>query len=172
MLLVVSLAAMWSFSGSFSGSTSGPGPTPPGAAPTPPPSVDEAHLRLNPASKTLTSGETLSLAVVLNTQGEELGGVDVYLEFDANRLSLSGLTDGGLFPAFTSNEVVPGRWRLTGNVAGPGDTGFSGENTLATVEFTAIGPGQAEISFGNGTVLSRGGQDVDPLTLGGTYTIN
>jgi hypothetical protein len=134
-------------------------------------------LSLDPADGDVPVGGTLSVNVVVNTQAKDaaggevggIGGVDVYLEFDKSKLTVRRVTGGGLLSAFFSQETPQGLY-LRDNVANAGDSPFSGEGTLAQIEFEAAASGSVSVTFGSGTILSVGGSDVVPTSKNGAYT--
>lgn len=108
----------------------------------------DPHLFLSPNSGNYSS--RFSLEVRVDTGGQAVGGVDVYLEFPKNLLRAESVDKGTAFP-----EVYPlikneeGKLRISAYFPfSQAGNSFNGSNGLvATINFTPLSAGTAEVKF-------------------------
>jgi hypothetical protein len=149
--------------------------------------VSAATMSVSPASQSVKVGETFTVAIKLDTQGASIDGVDIrYLSFnpallqvqDANpNLSGSQITPESLMAVTAANSVdnVQGRI-LFSQVAALGSK-YKGSGNLAVVQFRAMAPGNAALTFGytpkntTDTNVAAAGTDVLTAVINGSYTI-
>lgn len=94
-------------------------------------------------------GKTFTVTVEVSSQ-EQMSGASVALKFDASKLQVKSVRDGGLFgsqPEFSYDIKQKGT--LIVNVKQPHNTPTASNGRLITIEFSAIGEGQSEIAFNN-----------------------
>lgn len=97
--------------------------------------------------------------VTIEVSGErQVSGADIALQYDASKLEVKSVRDGGLFgqqPDFSYDKKQKGV--LTVSVKHPQDAPTATSGRLVTVEFSAIGEGQSEIALGSGQTKARVG---------------
>ena len=97
--------------------------------------------------------------VTIEVSGErQVSGADIALQYDASKLEVKSVRDGGLFgqqPDFSYDKKQKGV--LTVSVNHPQNAPTATSGRLVTVEFSAIGEGQSEIALGSGQTKARVG---------------
>lgn len=106
----------------------------------------DATLELSPSSGTIKNGETLNVDIMVNTGGADVGAVDAYLSFDADKFEVT-LDDTD--SAFDVVRVHPD--------AGPGEMDVStflasGEDSVTGSALVAILEVKAKADSGTGSV--------------------
>jgi len=104
-------------------------------------------LYLSPASGDVSVGETFPVNVMVDTQGKNANAVAAYLEYPANLLavrSLATATSGSPMQFIVERNYGGGRVEISGGTPTPG---FNGVYNVGTIEFQAIAPGDATLSF-------------------------
>lgn len=100
--------------------------------------VQAARLYFSPASKEVEKNQELAVELWLDTQGKNVSGVDVYLDYQSSGLSISQASFGSLFDitAFNNSGDSQGRTYLA--VAFSSLSGsFKGNQRLATLSLRA-----------------------------------
>ena len=98
------------------------------------------------------------------------------LSFDPGILEASPATDGlflgsgGFFEGFTDNALGTMTF-ISDSLAGP-VPGMSGAGTLASIQFTAVGPGTSLITVANLILLDSTLADIAAVTNGSTVTVS
>jgi hypothetical protein len=95
-----------------------------------------AELTLTPATATINKGCTLSVAITLNTQGQDTDGTDVELLYDTTKFSISNgsIVNGTIYPDYPLNAVTNGRISVAG-ISSPTQP-YNGSGTFATINVT------------------------------------
>jgi hypothetical protein len=141
-------------------------------------SAEASTLSLNPASGSYSIGATFSVTVNLNTAGAPVSGADLrYINYNPALLRVNSVTAGTLFgqTVVNSTDTTAGRINF-GQSANTGST-YTGSGTLATISFTTLAAGTANITFdytaGATTDTNIANEGVDTLTqvTGATITI-
>ncbi len=104
-----------------------------------------AYFQFEPTTINVNSGETFTVKVNINTEGEEVNSADIYLNFDANLIEAQQVTAGSFFPTVT-NDISSGSIYIAAMVNDPASP-KNGIGEIATVTFKALADGSAEISF-------------------------
>src|SRR5262245_13743040 len=102
-------------------------------------------------------GKTFKVTVEVSGD-QQMSGADIALQYDASKLEVKSVRDGGLFgqqPDFSYDKKQKGV--LTVSVKHPQDAPTATSGRLVTVEFSAIGEGQSEIALGAGQTRARAG---------------
>jgi len=110
--------------------------------------ASEPHLFLSPYSGNYSQNFNVELKV--DTGGEAVGGVDVYLEFPKNLLKIEKITKGTAFSeVFYLIKNEEGKLRLTGYFPyTEAEKSYNGSNGLiATINFSPLDKGNAEVNF-------------------------
>jgi hypothetical protein len=109
-----------------------------------------ATLSLSPASGTFNKGCTVTLNILLDTQGAATDGVDAILLYDTTRFSATKITNGTIYSEYPGNiiEAQAGRVIVSGSASAASP--FSGSGVLAKVDFSVLPQapvGAAQIKF-------------------------
>lgn len=147
-----------------------------------------ATLQISPASTTASVGDTITVSVLLDTQGQAIDGVDLhyltynpyYLQLQDEDASASGVQvkAGVLMPNTLTNsvDVVNGRIDFS-QLTASGST-YTGNGTLVTLKFKALIAGNAKLDFNyssgatTDSNVASGGNDVLSSVTNGQVTIN
>lgn len=148
-----------------------------------------AALALSPQSGTLTTGEILSVTILLNTQGVPIDAVDIYrlnydpllFEVQDEDLTTAGvqIAPGSLMPNTAVNKVDAAQGKIAfSQLVSPGTFYTnSSDAALATLRFKAKTSGQAHVTFdfiSGSTVdsnVTSSGSDVLSSVINGSYTL-
>jgi general secretion pathway protein D len=126
-----------------------------------PGAASAARFSLSPQPIRQQIGKTFSVTVEVNSQ-EQMSGANIALKYDASKLQVKSVRDGGLFgsqPDFSYDINEKGI--LIVRVKQPQNTPTASSGRLITIEFTAIGAGQSEIAFnGNDTKVRIGSAQI------------
>jgi general secretion pathway protein D len=102
-------------------------------------------------------GKTFKVTVEVSGD-KQMSGADIALTYDASKLQVKSVRDGGLFgqqPDFSYDKRQKGV--LTVSVKHPQDAPMAPIGRLVTVEFSAIGEGQSEIALNGDQTRARAG---------------
>ncbi len=146
-----------------------------------------ATLTLSPSSKSVNVGDTFSIDVLLDTQGQNVDGVDLqalnynpyYLQLQDADPNTSGtqIQAGALMPSTLANSVDTTNGKIVfSQVANAGST-YNGSGKLATVTFKALVAGTANVSFDytagatTDSNIASAGNDILNSVTNGQYAI-
>lgn len=135
----------------------------------------ESTLSLDPATRTVNTGDVFGVKIKLNTGGDSINTVTANLNFDKDLLKVVSVdTSGTLFriefeKSWNNSE---GSFRSTRALPRPGVN--ADDVFVEQVNFEAIGQGTASISFTEASATYRNNDLQDNLGTknGGSYTIN
>lgn len=144
-----------------------------------------ATLSLSPQSGTFNSGCNFSLEVILNAAGAQTDGTDAILIYDTARVSATAVSKGTIYEDYPGTNIDDSGGKITISGLASVSTPFSGNGTLATVNFTVKGSAPAsatQIKFDfdpndktkttDSNVVERGTiADVLSSVVDGNYTI-
>lgn len=147
--------------------------------------AQQATLALSPSTGTFNKGCTFSLKIDLNTGGAQTDGTDAIVLYDPSRFTANSITSGTIYPDYPGNNIDAQAGKITVSGLASVATPFSGQGTLATVNFTvtATAPaGSSQIRFDfdpndkakttDSNVVERGTVvDILNSVTDGTYTI-
>ena len=106
-----------------------------------------------------------SFTVTIDVSGEkQMSGADIALKYDASKLQVKSVRDGGLFgqqPDFSYDKKQKGI--LTVSVKHPYDAPTATSGRLVLVEFSAIGEGQSEIALSSDQTRAKVGAAQIPV---------
>lgn len=135
--------------------------------------VFAATLSLSPSSGSYNVGKLFNVNIMLNTNGANTDGVDIYyLNYPKNLLQVQGtqITAGSLYPITVVNSVdsVNGRINFSQVVSGGTHYSNTSAQTLATVNFKVLATGTASLFFNysssSTTDCNVAGNGIDLLT--------
>ena len=151
----------------------------------PPPPPAGPSLTLAPASFSKVTGDAFAVNIMLDTAGSAIDGVDVYLNYDRNAMSVVDddpstdgvqITAGALLPNTARNEV--GSYsKIFFSQTTQGTGTYSGSGVLATIHFRAIAPGETDLTFDfvagktSDTNISIGGADILSAVSNASVTV-
>jgi len=132
-----------------------------------------ASLYLVPGSGTYVIGGTFSVAVKVNSSGQEINSAEGVINYDTNLLTAVSVSKGGSIFMF---------WPVEPNISG-GTISFGGGRPtpyngsaghIITITFKAKKSGGAQVRFASGAVLAHDGKGTNILaSMGsGSYTIS
>ncbi|MEX0621421.1 MAG: hypothetical protein WD187_00295 [Candidatus Woykebacteria bacterium] len=129
-----------------------------------------ASMYVSPSSKTINVGDTLSVAVRVNSGTVQINAVQANLAYSADKLEFLAIDlSGTAFEQQYQNQGGSGVVKLARATTSP----VSGDNLVAIVRFKAKAAGTATFSFTSGSSIVRSSDNKEETTTkaGGTYTI-
>jgi len=107
-----------------------------------------ATLSLSPFSGNYKVGETFKVFVILDTEGVETDGVDIYyLNFPPSLLQVEKVEPGNLYSETVTNSVDNLNGKIDFSQVSSGGTTFKGSGTLAIITFKVLAEGTANVYF-------------------------
>jgi peptidoglycan hydrolase-like protein with peptidoglycan-binding domain len=151
-------------------------------------SASAATLVLSPSAQAVNVGDTFTVQVLLDTQGQPIDGVDLQalnynpynLQVQDADLSTVGaqIQPGTLMPNTVANTVDTTNGKIVFSQITNGGSTYTGSGVLATVTFKALVAGTANVTFGftpgvttDSNVASKG-NDILSSVINGVFTIN
>ncbi len=107
--------------------------------------VEAAKLEFDKTEISVSAGSTFTVQVVIDSGNDEVTSSDVYVVFDNTILAADQITAGPYFPTVLE-DIVAGRVYMAALVDDTTDY-RSGKGTIATITFTALKDGVANITF-------------------------
>ena len=151
--------------------------------------AEASMLSLSPASGSYAVGQTITVSVLLDTEGAAVDGVDIKdLHYDPAILSVQDenagvagveIAPGALMPQTLANSVDTSAGTVSFSQVANGGTTYAsaGPQTLATIRFNVLAAGTSTLSFdalpGNtaDTNVSSGGSDILSSASGASFTL-
>jgi len=137
-----------------------------------------ATLSIDPSSGSYNVGDTFSVAVKLNTGGNETDGVDIhYLHYNPSLLEVQEITPGTLYANTNTNNVDSQNGTIDFSQTSQGGSTFNGEGTVMTITFKVLSAGTATLTFDfvlsstTDTNVASQGEDVLQSVSGATFTL-
>ncbi|MGH9767590.1 MAG: cohesin domain-containing protein, partial [Blastocatellia bacterium] len=130
------------------------------------------NLSLSPKPIRGKIGKKFTVTVEVSSQAQ-MSGADIELKYDASKLEVKSVRDGGMFgaqPEF-GYDLNKQKGILTVNVKQPQNTPTAANGRLITIEFSAIGEGQSEIAFNTNETKVRVGSAQIPAAGSATQVI-
>lgn len=136
--------------------------------------VQAANLTVAPATGVYTVGQTFTIQVRLNTQGQTVNAAEGTLSFDSSQLRVLSVAKGSTFSLWTSD---PSFSNTDGTITFSGGTpsGYSGSNGMViTATMQARTAGSPRLRMSNGAVLAADGRGTNILSTmnGASYTVS
>jgi len=139
-----------------------------------------AQISVVPSSQTVSTGESFTIDIYVEPEGNVTAGVDYILSFDNTLLNATSLTTGTFFDGFTTDDTYGmGINNTTGTVdygemiwpytgTGPIDPG-----TVTTITFEAIADedGVSELSFETATLSDPDGIKIPTNVSNGNVSV-
>ena len=137
-------------------------------------------MALSSSQKEYKVGDTIAVAIAIDTSDKSADGVDAVLRFDPNVLDAeaSSVTKGAIFADYPVTKISPdGVVRITALSSLQGQ-GFSGSGTLATLNFKAKAAGNPKLTWdftlgatADSNIFSAGVADDMLKTVGGLEVV-
>lgn len=134
--------------------------------------IAQSDLLLSPSSASVTTGQTFTVDVRVNSNGQTVNGVQSNITYPIGLLSVASINStAGVFDV-KAQQIDDGNGTIT--LAFGAFTPQSGSNLLvATITFLAKAPGSANVVFQNPTVISNiSNKDVLKNYINGVYAIS
>jgi general secretion pathway protein D len=126
---------------------------------------ENSAVNFNLSPKPIKERVGKSFTVTIDVSGErQMSGADIALTYDASKLQVKSVRDGGLFgqqPDFSYDKKQKGV--LTVSVKHPYDAPTATRGRLVTVEFSAIGEGLSEIALSGDQTRAKVGASQIPV---------
>ncbi len=135
-----------------------------------PENAEAATLSLSPNSGSFSVGQTITVAVKVNSAGVAINAAEATVAFSTDTLQFSGLSKSGSIFKFWAVEPNASGSKITfsGGLPNPGFTGSSG--TILTMTFLAKAEGTATVKLSGSKVLANDGFGTNVLTSQGSAT--
>lgn len=108
-------------------------------------SVEAAYFQFDPASTSVSVGQTVTVKLNIDAGGDELNAGEAYILYDLNYLNVQSVSVGSYFPTVSNDISTPGKVWIAGMVNDPA-TSPSGSGTLATIIFQGKADGQVTLT--------------------------
>ncbi|TAH33993.1 hypothetical protein EYC59_04210 [Candidatus Saccharibacteria bacterium] len=133
--------------------------------------VPGAALTLTPASGSYSNGATVTASLYVDSGTTPINGVEAYLTYPTGQLQFGSISNSGS-PFTTLIQQSGGGGNVHLAVGALGGSA-SGSQLAATITFTAVGTGSANVAFTSGGLVTQesNGNDILSNTTGATYTI-
>lgn len=137
--------------------------------------ADAATLRVIPSTGSVSSGETISVAVTISSSDQAMNAAEGVVTFPTNLLQVVSVSKSGsvlgLWVQEPTYSNTVGTVNFEGIALNPGYTGSNG--TVLTITFRARAEGSAPLSIADASVLANDGNGTEILTSssGGTISI-
>ena len=138
------------------------------------PTAMAATLSASPSTGVYSSGQTFTVSIVINTQGQAINAAEGTISYNPKELSIVSVNKGSLFNLWTAE---PSFSNSAGTISfsGGNPTGYKGAaGTALSITFRAVGSGPAKLTFTSGAILAADGKGTNVLTSmgSGNYTIS
>lgn len=104
-----------------------------------------ATLSLDPAEETIEAGDSIAIDVLIDSDFEEVSGVDAIILFDAGKLDVDTAELSDLFPNVITESVSYGK--VIFQATADNDPYIGIGDVFATIHFNAIADGDANIDI-------------------------
>lgn len=105
---------------------------------------DVARMYLSPASGNYSAGSTVTMEIRVDSLDHEVNALDAHVSYPTDRLQWVSTSPGSAFTTVIQNAHSAGLIRFGAGILG-GTT--SGDQLIATVTFTALSAGLAQVGF-------------------------
>lgn len=128
--------------------------------------AEAAALYMSPASAKVSTGNIVSVKVLVNTEGKAINNVESVVQFPADLLEVMSISkSSSIFTLWVEDPKFSnfsGTINLNGGLPSPGYTGSNGE--VVSIVFKAKKTGNASVVFGDSAVRQNDGLGTDILT--------
>ncbi len=120
-----------------------------------------ATVGISPNSGTYSSGQSFTVSVQTNPQGDSVNAVEAQLSFDNTKLSVVSVSKTGSVFSLWTTEPTFSNTNGTIDFGGGSPTPFSNTSTLVTITFRVLDEGSANVSVSSASVLAADGLGTD-----------
>lgn len=132
-----------------------------------------ADVVLSPSTGSYTTGQTFTVTIQANPNGDSVNAVESTLSYDPSLLSVVSVSKTGSVFSLWTTEPTFSNSAGTIEFGGGSPSPFTASSPLVVVTFRAVAPGTATVSFDSASALAADGLGTDVLesSPSGTYTI-
>jgi outer membrane biosynthesis protein TonB len=123
-----------------------------------------ASLSLSPASGTYTTGQAITVQVMVNTGGQPVNAVQADFTYPSSKLQFQSIDGAGSVMGIDASSTGGGG---SVSIARGSTSPYTGTGLLATVRFTALASGSAALTFSASSAVVR---STDNTNIAGTMT--
>lgn len=136
--------------------------------------TDGVVLSLIPASSSVTVGNQVSVDAMLSTGSDAVTAAELNITYDANKLQAQTINAGSALPVVLKQaQINSGVGSITVGVQPSSETkGFTGNGAAATVTFTTLNVGTANIDFATSTSVAAIGKSGNVLSKTNGTTVS
>jgi len=125
------------------------------------------------ADKSVSAGSHYKVKVIVNTQNQAVNAVSLYLHFDPNKLELINLDTTQSFCQFYPENRFDNHLGKVSISCGSPNPGFTGESTLAVIDFYTKTLGKTRLSIDSQSqILLNDGKGTNIYPGGLIYDLN
>jgi hypothetical protein len=131
-----------------------------------------SQLYLSPTNSSVLNGQTVNVAVYVNTNGEQTNAVQANLSYNPAQLAYVGYSNvGSAYPLEAQSTTSSGGVQFARSTSG-GSAAVSGSALVVTLTFRAIaGSGTAAITFAGGSAVLRSSDSTNIVTSTGSSNL-
>jgi hypothetical protein len=148
--------------------TSAPTPPPtvkPTATPVPTKTPSGVTISMSPTTGSITGGSSLTENVNIFTASQQVSAAEIHITFDPSKVHVSSITAGTALPVVLVAGTFDNSAGTASITLGSQPTSpLSGSGTLATVNFTGIANGTANVGFASTTMTASVGKTGNSLS--------
>ena len=135
--------------------------------------VYAANLDISPSSQNVSTGDLVSMSVIVSTSGQAINAVSGVLSFPKNLLEVSSVSVTGSIINFWANDPKfsnsEGTVNFEGVIMNPGYSGINGR--VLKINFKAKAAGRVNLQFDAASILANDGNGTDITSEKGVATI-
>ena len=126
--------------------------------------AEAATVAVSPSTGTYSEGQSFTVTVQTNPEGQSVNAVEAKLSFDNTKLSVLNVSKTGSVFSLWTTEPTFSNSAGTIDFGGGSPTPFSSRSNLVTVTFRATAEGTANVSVSSASVLAADGLGTDVYT--------
>lgn len=132
-----------------------------------------AEVQMSPSTGSYSSGQSFTVTVQVNPQGQSVNAVEASITFDNTKLSVVNVAKTGSVFSLWTTEPTFSNTAGTIEFGGGSPTPFSSQSTLLTVTFRAVAEGDANVNITSASALAADGLGTDVYSgaLNATYAV-
>lgn len=120
-------------------------------------------LSIEPAAKNAKVGDTFTLGVALNTQGDTVSAVELHLTYDKSAIQVTGFTPGTALPVvLTPATFTDGTIDVT--LGAQPTSPFKGADVIGTITAKLLAAKQSSLTFADTTAVAAIGKTSNSLS--------
>jgi Cohesin domain len=130
--------------------------------------VQAADLAITPSTGSYGVGQTFTVTVRANPNGDNINAVEATLKFDPKLLSVVSVGKSGSAFSLWTTEPTFSNAAGTVTFGGGSPAPFTAASNIVTVTFRTLAQGSAAVSFSGASVLAADGRGTDVFKNGGS----